>query len=159
MISPWDWSNVKSPVPKGLSRLSPTLGTGTCITIYIFLRINVTEKNFCHIWNRTHNRGTNHLAHKSRRLGQHLNISLYVKTRESVCFSTPGRVPWWPMFRVWINVIWGQPFWCSDVWLNIGHLSQDGIVSQRSNILIKVEFTKNVIWRPQDPDFSFERIQ
>ncbi len=33
------------------------------------------------------------------------------------------------------------------------------LVSQRGNILIKVEFTKNVIWRPQDIDFSFERTQ
>ncbi len=44
-----------------------------------------------------------------------------------------------------------------------GYLSQmikeDGIVSQRGNIVIKIEFTKNVICRPHDLDFSFERIQ
>ncbi len=31
----------------------------------LFLTINVTEKNFCHMWNWTHDLGTNHLAHRS----------------------------------------------------------------------------------------------
>ncbi len=33
-----------------------------CIINTLFLRINVTEKNFCHIWNRTHDLGTNNLG-------------------------------------------------------------------------------------------------
>ncbi len=35
----------------------------------------------------------------------------------------------------------------------------DRIVSHIVNIFFKVEFTKNVIRRPQDLDFSCERIQ
>ncbi len=38
-------------------------------------------------------------------------------------------------------------------------IEEDGVLSKKGNILIKVEFTKNVIWRPQDIDFSFERTQ
>ncbi len=34
----------------------------------LFLRINVTEKNFSHMVNRTHDLGTNRLAHRSRTL-------------------------------------------------------------------------------------------
>ncbi len=42
---------------------------------------------------------------------------------------------------------------------NLHNDKEDGAVNQRGNILIQVEFTMNVIWRPQDLDFSFESIQ
>ncbi len=55
----------------------------------VFLRINVTEKNFCNMGNRTHDLGTNRLAHRSRTL-YHCTKSLSKKTKFiGVWYLTP----------------------------------------------------------------------
>ncbi len=57
-----------------------------------------------------------------RPLGQHLNPSPYTKTREIVCFSTPGNGSNWPMIREWIHDFEtkGIPFWYTSVMQNRG---------------------------------------
>ncbi len=46
----------------------------------LFLRINVTGKNFCHLGNQTHDLSTNRLAHTSRTV-YHYTKSLSQKTK------------------------------------------------------------------------------
>ncbi len=44
------------------------VGLVECGHFLLFLAINVTEKNFCYMENRTHDLGTNRVAHRSRML-------------------------------------------------------------------------------------------
>ncbi len=69
---PYDWIKLQS--------ILVLIAYCRIVFVLLFLRINVTEKNFWHMGNWTHDRGTNCLAHRSR-TPYHYTKFLSLKTK------------------------------------------------------------------------------
>ncbi len=98
-------------------------------------------------------------------LSYHLNpITVHKKDIGKGVFSTPGRILCWHVLKVGPKGQCLSLFWCSTVWcktwasLTICKMIEEyEVVSQRGNK--SWIYNENVIWRPQEIDFSFERTQ